>query len=221
MIAPYYSDDHVTLYHGDCREITDWLAADILVTDPPYGRSWGQHGSYNGGSGHAGIPNDSDSTVRDTALALWGLTRPGIVFASPMAERPADTRQVLVWHKPDNSGIFGAMGGWRRDWEAICLVGPWKQTPVTRSGIIKTRGGVSSYLNIGHPHAKPVALMELLISTCPPGTIADPFTGSGPVLLAAKRLDRPAIGVEIEERYCELIASRLDQGVLPFGEEAS
>lgn len=69
-----------------------------------------------------------------------------------------------------------------------------------------------------YPTPKPVALMEMLIEKCPPGTIADPFAGSGSTLIAAKMLGRKAIGVEIEERYAEIAARRLLQDGLPFGE---
>ncbi len=70
---------------------------------------------------------------------------------------------------------------------------------------------------LGHPTPKPLVLMEQLIERCPAGIVADPFAGAGSTLLAARSLGRRAVGVEIEERYCELIARRLDQGVLDFG----
>ena len=70
-----------------------------------------------------------------------------------------------------------------------------------------------------HPTQKPVALMRWCLSLpgLPSGTVLDPFMGSGPTLIAAALEGRRAIGIEIEERYCEIAAKRLSQGVLPFG----
>ena len=219
--TPYYSDDLVTLYFGDCREITEWLSGAVLVTDPPYGRSWGQHGDsiHRGVSrGHKGIRGDTDTRVRDEALSLWG-SSPALVFGDLMLTPPVGTKQVLVYHKAPASGVRGAVGGWRRDAEAIYIGGSWPTGLGGRSSVIATGasnggGWQSPAGRYGHPHAKPVDVMETLIATCPVGTIADPFAGSGSTLVAARNLGRRAVGVEIEERYCEAAARRLVQGVL-------
>lgn len=231
-MKPYYADDRVTLYHGDCREITEWLAADVLVTDPPYGRDYrGNSAGWtnsSGGGGHRStgqaraIANDKDTATRDAALTLWG-DRLAIVFGDPLIAQPAGAVQALAYRKAADAGIKGARAGFRRDVEMVYLVGPW---PVAVGGLssvltsVRWVAGPTGPATVhGHPHAKPTDLMEALVSKTS-GVIADPFAGSGSTLVAAKQLGRHAIGVELEERYCEVIARRLSQGVLDFGEGA-
>ena len=220
--APYYSDDLVTLYHGDCREIATWLLADVLVTDPPYGISWSTHGggrdlrNWAPRQPKAGIVGDESTAVRDEVLAAWG-DKPAIVFGSPLVAPPEAAIQALVWRKPVDAGVLGARFVWRRDVEMIYLLGKWPRVSPNRSSVIESRGGMERYRN-GHPHVKPTPLMEHLIEQAPPNSvIADPFAGSGSTLVAAKLNLRRAIGIEADERWCELAARRLAQDSL-FGE---
>jgi site-specific DNA-methyltransferase (adenine-specific) len=227
-MRPYYADDRVTLWHGDCLEVTEWLTADVLVTDPPYGRDWRQGElmpQWQKSDAHPGIAGDRDTTARDTALTAWGTDRLGIVFGDLMLPPPAGTRQVLVYRKAPNAGARGAMGGWRRDLEAVYLVGRWPTGIGGRSSLVtsncRSQGNPSSPAGrYGHPHAKPGDVMETLILTCPPGVVADPFAGSGSTLVAARNLGRQAVGVEIDERYCEIAARRLSQTCLDLEADA-
>ena len=214
----YYRDGRVTLYLGDCREVVEWLAADVLVTDPPYGRGWKQ-GGLRRSDAHGGIAGDESTEVRDAALRLWG-ARPGVVFGDLMLAPPPGTVLPLIYRKPPNAGHRGSIGGWRRDVEGIYLVGRWPSGLGGRSSVVSTltaaQGGLGPQGRYGHPHAKPLDVMEVLISTCPAGVIADPFAGSGSTLVAARNLGREAIGVEVDERYCEMVARRLAQDCLIF-----
>ncbi len=219
MTEPYYTDDHCTIYHGDCLELADvWGGADVLVTDPPYGIAWSTHGSKRDLRGwaprqaKAGIVGDDDTSARDSVVAAWG-DRPAAVFGSPLVAPPGSAIQALVWQKPVDSGVIGARFVWRRDVELIFLLGSWPKVTPDRSSVIASPGGMERYRN-GHPHVKPVPILTQIIEQAPPGVVADPFMGSGSTLRAAKDLGRKAIGIEIEERYCEIAAKRLGQEVL-------
>lgn len=221
-MKPYYEDDFVTLFHGDCLEVNVWLSADVLITDPPYGIGWKKGNNKAAGSrAHAGIENDKDTSVRDAALQLWG-DKPGAVFGSFYAPTPTKFQQTLVYRKPGDAGVVGSVTGFRRDVEPVFLTGHWPKRNAYRSSLLESRaaqiGGANGpAARYGHPHAKPVDLMEDLISSAPAGVIADPFAGGGSTLVAAMLQGRKAIGVELREHYCERIALRLAQGSLFSG----
>lgn len=226
----YYEDDLVRLYHGDCLASDIWLEADVLVTDPPYGRDYqGNSAGWtnsSGGGGHRSsgqarsIANDKDTATRDAALEMWG-ARLGIVFGDPLIVPPVGTKQALVYAKPLDSGIKGARGGFRRDVEMIYLIGDWWVGVGGRSSVLTTGALVAGPRGLSvrheHPHAKPLDVLERLLSITGDGvTVADPFAGSGSTLMAAKCSGRRAIGFELDERYCEVAAKRLSQDTL-FG----
>ena len=222
----YYQDDFVTLYLGDCLTQTAWLDADVLCTDPPYGIAW-QAGKLDSGraqrtSAVQSIIGDETVDIRDAAIAAWLAAgrRPMVVFGTwrkPLSHTP-DHR--LIWHKSGrHPGVSPAP--WFPTDEEIWLTGSgWTGSP-TPTVLTTTEQRSLEPSRIGHPTPKPISLMQTLIAKCPPGTIADPFAGSGSTLVAAKALGRKAIGVELEERYAEIAARRLAQDVLDFTGGAS
>jgi DNA modification methylase len=217
-VKPYYADASVMLFHGDCREVTDWLAADVLVTDPPYGIRW-ESGQFSNAVDPVtdAIAGDLDTSVRDAALGAWG-DRPALVFGSWRVPRPARINNRLIWHKAANIPGHRTQPWFAADEEIYQLGTGFTGRP--EQNVLATydrRDGANGQVaRLGHPTPKPVGLMERLITKCPPGVIADPFAGSGSTLLAARNLGRKAVGVELEERYCEIAARRLAQDVLPL-----
>jgi site-specific DNA-methyltransferase (adenine-specific) len=217
MSAVYYQDENVTLYHGDCREITEWVAADVLVTDPPYGMAYESNLNRDKRNTKVGRPiaGDADVTARADCLALWG-DRPALVFGTWRVERPAAVKALLVWHKVGAGGMGDLSLPWLPSHEEIYVFGSGF-TGKRGESVLPVKALMSNDASRpDHPTPKPVPLMVQLIAKTV-GTIADPFAGSGSTLVAAKQLGRKAIGVEVEERYCEVIAKRLAQGVLDFG----
>ena len=218
-MKPYYEHAGITIYHGDCREILPTLGKfDLLLTDPPYGIGLSRGINHQRASKqHEGIQNDEDTSCRDQMLELMG-DQKGVLFGSFYAPFPANTKQVLVWQKPADSGLVGSVTGFRRDAEPIFLTGLWPVQTVRWSSVMGGLRGMSSITTeTGHPHTKPVELLESLIIKANPATILDPFMGSGTTLVAAKNLGRKAVGIELEEQYCEIAVRRLSQEVMAFG----
>ena len=221
MTDPYYSDENVTIYHGDCREIMPELTFDVIVTDPPYGISWrsgGMPSGYTSGLNERKetyVIGDETTGIRDTVLEMRR-GAPCIVFGSWKASRPKDTDRVLIWNKSgQNPGPVNHP--WFTAHEDIYLIGKgWTGKP-HRSVITTNENRSVAASASGHPTSKPVSLMITLVGKCPPGVILDPFMGSGTTLRAAKDLGRKAIGIELDEKYCEIAATRMGQGVLDFG----
>lgn len=215
--TPYYQDSACTLFCADCRDILPLLPkVDLVLTDPPYGISHrrgrcGERGKKGcitlGASAIIGDDKAFDPEPCLSAgrhLILWG--------ANWYADKLPGGRW-LIWDKQENGGS----GDFSEAEIAWC----------SKPGAIKVFRhmwlGVQRASEIGeprvHPTQKPVELMRWCLSFFPDAeTILDPFTGSGPVLRAAKDLGRKAIGIEISEKYCEIAAKRLQQEVLDFGD---
>jgi len=229
MTAPYYDDGSCVIYHGDCREMFPvWdLAGAVMVTDPPYGMGFSSNmaGSWKRRSlNHPGrvqvkpvrndVEGDQSVEIRDEILGFW-LPRPSLVFGTWKCDRPAAFRHLLVWDKGNCPGAGDLSLPWGSSHEEIYVFGVGftgrRGADVLRHQLVNSQDSSRP----AHPTPKPLGLMRALIEKCPPlAEVVDPFMGSGTTLRAAKDLGRKSIGIEIEERYCEIAAKRLAQEVL-------
>jgi DNA modification methylase len=215
---PYYQDSAVTIYHRDCREILPLLEpVDLVLTDPPYGIN--ENRKKNLSRGKLASPKDygdfewDKRLVEDETLLLaLGAGNRLIIFGGNYyGHLLKPTPCWLVWDK-ENTGDF-----------ADCELA-WTNLP---QAVRIKRHRWNGMLRKGneyreHPTQKPLDVMKWCITQADKHgeirTIIDPFMGSGTTLRAAKDLGRKAIGIEIEEKYCEIAARRMAQEVLPLGE---
>ena len=219
--TPYYDQDGITIYHGDCREILPTLEpVDLVLTDPPYGIiNRPTHGLRSINKGGADIVDFDIGDVATSLMALcsgsfyvWCGTEQVSYWRESFVCGGLSTR-LCIWEKANPSPMNG-QHIWLSALES-CVYAKGKggtfnafcETPIWRS----QPGNESE-----HPTEKPRWLMKKLILTSSNNgdTVLDPFMGSGTTLRAAKDLGRKAIGIEIEERYCEIAANRMAQGVL-------
>jgi site-specific DNA-methyltransferase (adenine-specific) len=208
----YFSDDYVAIAHADCRDILpSLLKVDLVLTDPPYGIDLDNHGAFKGS---VTVNGDKNTTLADSIIQ-WAntLSLTTAVFCSPDLPYAGIWNNRLVWHKAGR-GIGGDWTMcWLRDWELI-LVKTYKPIKRKTSSVLEFTPADCQY----HKCEKPVDLLQYLIDQLSENTatILDPFMGSGTTLRAAKNLGRKAIGIEIEERYAEIAARRMQQSVLPL-----
>lgn len=239
-MTPYYEDGAVQIFHGDCREVLPQLSAvDHVITDPPYDEVThaGARSLARQYSDKATICNiDFNSTTAEALRVLFASIAARRWLVATMdwrhlraleVEPPVGWRFVRfgVWVKPNGAPQFTgdrpATG-----WEAVAIFHRAVQDSLRMAWNGGGHHAVFTHpkINGQHPTAKPEPLMHELVTlfTDPGEVILDPFMGSGTTLVAAKRLGRKAIGIELEEKYCEVAAKRLAQGALDlFGEQTA
>lgn len=219
-MKPYYDEDGITIYHADCLEILpdiDPADIDLLLTDPPYGIGlstfYHDNGRSTQGGRHAWPAKNHPPVVGDeSSFDPSHLLRFGkaVLFgANHFADKLPTSSSWIVWNR-----LSGANDG--ADAELA-----WSNLGGTVRMFSHMWTGYRRDSEIGfhvHPTQKPVALMEWILDrwTEPGDLILDPYMGSGPVAKACHLMGRRYIGVEIEERYCEIAVQRLAQGVLPL-----
>lgn len=239
----YYQDDYVTLYHGDCLEVMaglDDASIDTVLTDPPYS-SGGRRENARSLRKSMTRGVEDDDWIRGDAMSTNGFVyllrlcgiqwrralKPGghalsfidwrMAPSLCAALETADLRQhpILIWDK----ARLGMGAIFRNQHEFIVHMSAGNPTAPQRRDV----PNVLRYPPVrdgDHPTEKPTALLQTLLSvvTPPNGVVLDPFAGSASTLTAAKALKLRAIGIEADERYCDVAATRLSQGVLDFGD---
>jgi len=204
--VPYYDQDGITIYNADCRDILPLLPkVDLVLTDPPYGI--GEHGGKcrtrgKSAPNHVSLGWDNETPAvevfdwifeKSSAQVIWGAN----YFTD---KNLPPSMGWLYWNK--------CMGGDFSDGELAFT---------SRRNALRSITIPQTSHNIQHPTQKPVKLMTWCLSFFPDAqTILDPFMGSGTTLVAAKLLGKRAIGIELEEKYCQIAVERLAQGNL-FG----
>lgn len=200
---PYYEDEArgIVIYHADCREVLPHLPkVDLLLTDPPY-------------------PNNAGHFLNGIETARWVIMQPiadhAFVFWDDL-DRPICLHPLVavhIWHRtntnrPDN---YEPIYEFHKS-------GARKSSRVFPYPVISL-GLTGCHEATPHPTQKPVKLISELVCRSKAQTVLDPFMGSGTTLVACKQLGRRCIGIELEEKYCEIAARRLSQDLLFEPEE--
>ena len=233
MMQPYYDHDGITIYHGDCREILPTLGEmDIAITSPPYNIGAVHH---NNKSRHSPYPDNlPESTYQDMQIFVLRLLHGRVksvfynhknrirdgIEVSPrtwLDKTPWTCRQSLVWVNggPNHDPCRFYPKTERVYWLAKPDT-PWLENRKYWD-VLECSPDVVSLAGKDHTRSFPLSLAQKILGVAPWANRAlDPFMGSGTTLVAAKNLGRQAVGIEIQEKYCEIAVKRLAQEVLPF-----
>ena len=193
-MKPYYQDEWVQIFHGDCREILPQLEVkvDLVLTDPPYDSQHPEYGTFE-------------------SSLLLAIPCRQLIFWSARDEFPLDYTAIHIWDK-----YCGTISVYERIFE---------RNGQTRYRVYrgqKIQNDITAQINrdvvTGHPSQKPrKVIYPLIVDYSKVGDlILDPYMGTGVVLEQSKKLNRKCIGIEIEEKYCEIAAKRCSQGVFDF-----
>lgn len=230
-MRPYYDEAGITIYHGRAEDIFPGLEGQVVITDPPYG--WGSYATDQ-----EAATSVLRACLRLRTAALFGYPELLVKWCLALGRVPDEW--VTWWSVANKSRAVGS--GLAKESECIAIFGPihgdrifrprkqdsWARNVAISRGLDPDwcrdgdvwREAADGVANNGptrlHPNQKPLDLMRRLVLLCSDegDTILDPYMGSGTTLRAAKDCARRAIGIEVEERYCEVAAKRLAQEVL-------
>jgi site-specific DNA-methyltransferase (adenine-specific) len=225
---PYFDDGDVAIYHGDCTEIAPSLGAfNLLCTDPPYGIKAARKAARSGVKSARSGSQIYKLTARDYGESSWddepppralleklrATSRWQCIFGGNYFELPPQ-KGWLVWDKLNDGTKFADVELAWTNYDVAARLKRHEWNGMHRGGVAG-RAAEPRF----HPTQKPIAVMSWAIGLCPerPTTVFDPFMGSGTTLRACKDLGIRCVGIEREEKYCEIAAKRLSQQTLALG----
>lgn len=229
MSRPYYQDESVTIYNADCREVLPSVEGDVCISDPPYSEET-HAGARTGGDGSQVLVNFASIAPADLIAVFsllrikrWCVATVDWRHIAPLSDNPPSGLRFVrfgAWVKPNGSPQFTGDRP-AQGWEAVAILHAESGEKMRWNGGGHHAVWTVNKQNSQHPTGKPTELINRFVTLFSDEgeTIIDPFMGAGTTLYAAKNLGRRAVGIEIDERYCEIAAERCRQGTL-FGEVA-